>query len=247
MKASNDHGGGIFPSTQWTGVRLAGQPGEAEAQAALNGLLEAYRKPLLAHLRWRFIATEDQAEDWFHGFVAKKVLEKQLLPSARQERGRFRTFLLNALDNFVTDEIRREHRASRRPPGGFVSAEGVEEVPAASAAMPDPADVAWARTVLHQAITRLRDYYAAKGRADLWGVFNDGFAQPILNETEPPNMGELARRFEFRSASQASNGLGTAKQRFKHCMESVVAEYAEDPQTIEAELRDLMAILAGGK
>jgi len=212
----------------------------------LNELLQKYQTPLLTHLRWRFGAAAEQAEDWFQSFVEKKVLEKHLLASARRERGRFRTFLLNALDNFVADELRREHRALRRPPGGFVPGDGrVEGLPAVPATLADPSDVAWARAVLAQAMTRLREYYAAKGRPELWQVFHEGFARPILDEVEPPGMAELAQRFGFPSARHASNRLLTAKQQFKRCMELVVGEYMEGAQAIEAELRDLMAILAG--
>jgi DNA-directed RNA polymerase specialized sigma24 family protein len=247
MNQQNEHRKGAgFPSTHWTSIFFVGKADGSAAQAALDGLLQKYQAPLLAHLQWRFRSSEHQAEDWFQGFVARKVLEKDLLGSARRERGRFRTFLLNALDNYVADEIRRENQAIRKPPGGFVTADEITEtLPSTSEGASDPADVIWARAVIQQAAKRLHDYYQVRQRADLWGIFEEGFMGPILNETKPPGMAELAGRLGFDSADQASNALITAKRKFKRFLESGVAEYVEDREAVEGELRELMAILAG--
>ena len=43
------------------------------------------------------------SEDWLHAFVEKKVLEQHILKTAQKERGRFRTFLLNALKDGQID------------------------------------------------------------------------------------------------------------------------------------------------
>jgi RNA polymerase sigma-70 factor (ECF subfamily) len=235
-----------FPSTHWTAVFAAGRAGEGGDGSALDKLLRKYQAPLLTHLQWRFRASQDQAEDWLQTFITRKVLERNIIESARPERGRFRTFLMKALDNFVVSEIRRENQGRRKPPGGFVSDTGLAEtLPAAAGPATDPADVLWARAVIQQAVSRLRDFYGSRHRADLWGVFSEGFLEPLLNATRPPDMAELARRFGFESADQASHGLLTAKRKFRRFLEQGVAEYAEDEAEIEGELRDLMAILGG--
>jgi len=51
--------------------------------------------------------------------VVERILEKELLAQANPTRGRFRTFLLNALDNFVISQ-RRKAQAQKRAPSGDV-------------------------------------------------------------------------------------------------------------------------------
>ncbi len=80
---------------------------------------------------------------------------------ADRTRGRFRTFLLNVLDNYVKDELRARDCARRRPPGGWVA---LDEAPAAEERHPaphggDPFDREWALTVLAEAEAETRRFY----------------------------------------------------------------------------------------
>jgi hypothetical protein len=231
-----------FPSTHWSTVCVAGGAQLEARLEALERLLERYRGPLIAHLRWRFHAEDDQAEDWLHGFVEKRILEKELLLRADREKGRFRTFLLTALDHFVQDDLRRRTRSTRSPQGGLVS---LEELETQSMAVPgpdpgDPFEPLWIRTVLAQTTERLRSFYLTKGRSDLWGLFEAGLLEPILDDTEAPSLDEMARRFHFRSARQASNGLITAKRMFRRILALVVAEYVADSSLVSEEIRELV-------
>lgn len=235
-----------FPSTHWPSLLLAGQHPQTSGREAFDQLLQTYRAPLLAHLQWCFHVPREQAEDWLHGFIEKKILEKQLLESASQERGRFRTFLLNALDNFVHDELHRQNRIKRKPEGGWISLDqvpGLEKTGMIELHV-DPFDILWAKTVVQQAVQHMQEYYRAKRRPDLWGLFYDGFVRPTLEESQPPSMADLARRFGFTTPVQASNGLITAKRMFKRRLESVVAEYAQDKDNLDQEIAELITTLA---
>jgi DNA-directed RNA polymerase specialized sigma24 family protein len=235
---------GVFPPTHWTSILLAGRCDDPAGHQALSRLLERYQAPLLLHLQWRFRCTEDQAEDWFQGFVEKKVLEKELLTHAQRSRGRFRTFLLSALDNFVKDELRRELRDKRMPSGGFHSGHFDEGEQPFAQKNADPFDVTWARTVLDETISRMQKFYEKKERNDLWSIFDLGFLLPTLQDGERPSMTELAARLGFQSADAASNGLVTAKRQFKKTLEKVIEEYVENSSSVEAEIDELMQILA---
>jgi RNA polymerase sigma-70 factor (ECF subfamily) len=230
-----------FPSTHWSTVAAAGRSESSPGHAAMERLVDRYRWPLLKHLRWRFQVSGDQAEDWLHSFIEKRVLKKAILSQADQQKGRFRTFLLTALDRFVQDELRFSTRMSRVPEGGLVSMEVVDTEGRIPEAEPkdDPFDHAWAQAVLAEAMERLREFYRAKNRADLWGVFETGFVEPILNETVAPSMEELARRLGYASARQASNGLITAKRMFKQMLGVVIAEYAQGQGAVVEEIREL--------
>ena len=106
----------LFPSTHWSEVFSAGQPAQEEGRKALENLLVRYQPALKAHLIGRFCLTEDQAMDLLQEFVLAKVLEKNLVGQADQARGRFRTFLLTSLDNFVVGQLRHQS-AQKRSPG----------------------------------------------------------------------------------------------------------------------------------
>ena len=84
----------------------------------------------------------DRADELLQGFILSKVLEQQLAGRADAQRGKFRTFLLTALNNYVRDEVRRE-KADKRSPGRLLD---IQECPneAPSADEPSEAfDVEW--------------------------------------------------------------------------------------------------------
>jgi DNA-directed RNA polymerase specialized sigma24 family protein len=236
-----DRDAGVFPSTHWSTVTAAGWTGSLAGQSALGRVIERYRRPLLLHLCWRFQASTDQAEDWLHSFVEKRILKKEILRQAEQQRGRFRTFLLTALDHFVRDELRHATRISRVPSGGLISLDDLEADPSPcqASSQGDPFDCAWMQTVLAEALDRLREFYLCKGRHDLWGVFTSGLVEPMLSETPAPSMEILAERCGFSSARQASNGLTTAKRMFKQILGAIIAEYARDQGAVAEEIKEL--------
>jgi RNA polymerase sigma-70 factor (ECF subfamily) len=233
-----------YPTTHWSQIFLAGEQDQAEGQDALDRLLRRYYPPLLAHLRFKFRATDDDARDWLQSFVEKKVLQARLLTRARRERGRFRTFLLNALDNFVLSEFRRARCASRLPDGGLMSLEE-QATDAAAAPESDPFDREWAVNVIQEAGRRTRTYYKDKGSENSWAVFDVGVLQKQVEGLKPPSHADLARQFGFDSGRQVSNAIITVGRRYGAILREIIGEYVEDEAAIDAELRELMAILSG--
>src|SRR4051812_13502678 len=88
-----------FVTTHWSVVLEAGRPSSPGAAESLEKLCSAYWYPLYAHVRRRGHDAE-AARDLTQGFFAE-LLSRQSIGSADPNRGRFRTFLLTALDNFV--------------------------------------------------------------------------------------------------------------------------------------------------
>jgi RNA polymerase sigma-70 factor (ECF subfamily) len=244
MAAERYSGPQRFPTTSWTLVGRAGGKDDLSGREALGRLLAQYIPALHAHLVHRKGLTPERAEDVVQDFVAGKVLERDLIAQADRELGRFRTFLLTALDRFFLNWI-RDQGARKRAPGEAAEplGERVESVAAgdeASAAF----DVAWARSLLSEAIGRMRQQCESSNRPDVWGVFQSRVLAPIMDGTPAADYGELVERFGFRSPSQASNVLATAKRMFARMLRSVVADYARDAGEIEEEIRDLRTILA---
>lgn len=234
-----------YPSTHWSAIVQATLPEQQAGDGALNHLLARYYAPLRAHLEFKFHLAREAAEDLLQGFVVQKVLVRGLLERSDRARGRFRTFLLNALDNFVRDELRARDCARRRPDGGWVAFEDAPEIPVEGmdGHGVDPFDRTWAITVLAEAEEQTRRFYAAKQRLDTWGAFREAVLAPVQDGVKRPSDEALAERHGFATARQASNAIVTAKRQFGKALREVVARYAENPTEVDAELRELRAVL----
>jgi RNA polymerase sigma-70 factor (ECF subfamily) len=238
------HGDARFPTTHWSLVARAGQdPAEAKRQA-LGELLTRYLPALRAHLVYGKRLSPDDADDLLQEFVAGKIIEKELLARADAQRGKFRTFLLTALDRFLIDRFREESARKRSPGEGRLRALGDQGEPWQAETPSGAFDLAWARNVIEQTVRLMRTECEASGRQDVWGVFECRLLEPMLNAAEPVEYEELVRRFGLQSPSQASNLLMTAKRTFARALRAVVGEYARESDEIEAEIRELMEVLA---
>ena len=231
-----------FPTTSWSLVALAGQTEEAQREA-LGQLLRRYLPALRAHLVQAKGLTLDRADDLIQDFVTAKILQRDLIARADQQRGKFRTFLLTALDRFLLNQL-RDLGAKKRAAAAAEPLGERDQRLAAGTNPSDAFDVAWARSVLSEALKRMRAHCETSGRTDVWAVFECRVLGPILEGAEAPDYRELVERFGFQSPSQASNLLATAKRSFARTLRSVVGEYSGSEEEIEEELGQLHEILA---
>src|SRR5580693_4722180 len=96
-----------FQTTSWSLVR------SVRDVKSLSALIAIYWKPLYFFVRQKGHDNES-AKDLVQDFLTT-LLSKQTLKKADASRGRFRTFLLVALENFIKD---RQKSASREKRGG---------------------------------------------------------------------------------------------------------------------------------
>ena len=233
-----------FPTTHWSLIGQAGQEDPTLRRAALGEFLTRYLPALKAHLVFRKQIAPGHVEDLLQDFVASKILEQNLLPRVVRGKGKFRTWLLTALDRFVISE-RRYRMAAKRCPTGPIRLEATEHLPLASAATPSAAfDQAWAREVLAETLRRMQSECVAAQRPDVWGVFECRVLAPTVANAPPLPYEQLVERFHFASPAQASNVLITAKRMFVRHLRAVVGEYAPDRDSVDEEIRDLQRILA---
>src|SRR4051794_5996653 len=101
-----------FPATRWSLVGRAGKTDAVAQPIAIAEIARMYSPALRAHLLQSLYYDEHRADDLLQGFLADKVLEQRLIGHADPQRGRFRTFLLAALDRYVVDQHR--HGAARK-------------------------------------------------------------------------------------------------------------------------------------
>src|SRR5438552_5137274 len=104
----------VFVTTHWSVVVSAGHSDTPRAHEALGRLCQTYWYPVYAYVRRRGYSPED-AEDLTQAFFAR-LLASDFFAQADRGRGRFRSFLLTALNHFLADEWDRV-RAQKRGAG----------------------------------------------------------------------------------------------------------------------------------
>jgi RNA polymerase sigma factor (sigma-70 family) len=161
-----------FATTHWSLVLAAGQRASPQSCQALAALCEAYWYPLYAHVRRRGYRA-DEAQDLIQEFFAR-LLEKEYLRVADRARGRFRCFLLAALDHFLAKEWRRAHALKR---GGqrvflsldFATAAGCYDREPSHDLTPEKLyERRWALALVEKALARLRCHFDQRGQLTLY-------------------------------------------------------------------------------
>lgn len=143
-----------FPATRWNLVFAS------RDVKALGSLITLYWKPLYFFIRQHGYDVET-AKDMVQEFFTT-LMERNALSKADPARGRFRTFLLAALGNFMKDWSKAANR-QKRGAGQLVFsldfARGEREFPLVVAAGEPPEAVlnrAWARSLWEQSLQELK-------------------------------------------------------------------------------------------
>src|SRR6185369_8584195 len=97
-----------FPNTAWSMVARAAHVRSSVRRRTLEALIRQYQPALRSYLMARRRVGPHEADDLLQGFLAGKVLEQQILRRADRTRGKFRTFLMTALERFSISEYRRQ-------------------------------------------------------------------------------------------------------------------------------------------
>lgn len=161
-----------FATTHWSLVVAAAGDKSGESSRALEELCQTYWYPLYAYLRRRGFPA-DECSDLTQAFFTQ-FLEKRSIEHADPDRGRFRTFLLTSLKNFIANQWRSEQAQKR---GGhlqklslaFKSGEQQYALEPEDAETPESLfDRRWALTLLAATFRRLEEEYRANNKHDLY-------------------------------------------------------------------------------
>jgi DNA-directed RNA polymerase specialized sigma24 family protein len=227
----------MFPTTRWTLI-LASREGDEARRAALESLLATYWKPIYFYLRRRGLAVE-AAEDVVQGFCLH-LLERDFLPRLDPARGRFRSYLLTALDHYLAN-VRERESAQKR--GGGVRLVPIDLAMAERELEAAPAEAAtayereWAMGVMERALGRLREDYAAGRRQGPASVFLRFFS------FEPaPSYADAAAAAGL-TVPQFKAALHRARQRFRELLREEVAGTLQDESEADGEIGDLLRAL----
>jgi len=157
-----------FPVTCWSLILQAASRPSAASREALGKLCQEYWPPLYAYLR-RLGHDPHSAKDLVQGYLAR-LIEREDLEAVGPGKGRFRSYLLVGLRNFLISEVRREN-AQKRGGGAEAVSIDADEAEADRGAVfdreltPDEAfDRRWAETILLHAVEALGQEYLARDK-----------------------------------------------------------------------------------
>jgi RNA polymerase sigma-70 factor (ECF subfamily) len=227
-----------FTTTRWSVVVAAGRDSTVESRQALETLCETYWQPLYFFVRHRGHSA-DEAEDLIQGFFLR-LLEKGAVEKADRERGRFRTFLLSSLKNYLVDEWRRTETGKRGGGQVVLSLDfdsmqhlcGPDCFPDLS---PDLVFARrWAVTLIERTLDRLREAYRGAGNEK---VFKE--LKPCMNgDKDRPPYRKLAGTLDMTEGA-VKMAVHRLRQRFRDTLREEIAQTVADPSEIDDELQAL--------
>ena len=237
-----------FHTTRWTeilGARTADEDHRRELCATIMG---QYWKPVYGYLRRKGFDNE-RAKDLTQGFFCEILLERRLLERADRRKGKFRTFVLTALDHYTIDVLRAERANKRMPRQGLVSLDGADgpDVPEPRDGL-TPEDAfhhTWAASLIDQVLDEVEAGCREAGLGKHWAVFDTMVVRPLLDH-ESPQLRQLCDRLGIESETKAYNMNVTVKRRFQAALRRRVRQYVSSDVEVEQEIRDMMEVLSKG-
>jgi len=231
-----------FSTTHWSVVLKARSADEAESRDALATLCQAYWPPVYSYIRGRGHDPEG-ARDLTQGFFAV-LLERRGIAEARQERGRFRSFLLGSVKNFLSDE-QDYRRAAKRGGGQTPISIDADEWESTHAAYEPATDLTpetlfeqqWAQALLDRAKQDLEGEMQRSGGGERFRRLS-----PYLVSDSDPPYRQLGLEMETTEAALRV-ALHRMRQRFGAKLREHVAQTVDDPSKTEDELRYLIGVL----
>ena len=216
-----------------------------EAKAALSDLCEAYYTPVLRFLQ-REGKSKDEAEEFTQAFFAR-ILSQNSLQHADPQKGRFRSYLLGALKNFLGEFLRNQSRQKR---GGDVIHESLDEPESDSSPglqLPDPEssipdsyfDREWALALMDRGLKSVEAKFSKSGKEQHFEVL------------KPWLMGDASTLSQADAAASLNLTPGAIKvsihrlrKDFADAIRNEVAQTVDSPEEISEELRYLIEVFS---
>lgn len=226
-----------FPTTRLSMVRAAAARGTVrETGDALADWYQSYRPPLYAFVR-RLGYGREQAEDLVQGFVTR-MIEKNALQHYRQDRGRFRTFLLASLKHYLSNEHAAAVALKR---GGDAKILALEDAGTAARDDLTPEKVferRWAVDLLQRAIMRVGEEYRRSNKESLFL----GLKPYLTGDSEGVRYREVAGELGMNEGA-VKVAVHRLRERFHEALRAEVAETVNHPGEVGDEIRYLLAAI----
>jgi RNA polymerase sigma factor (sigma-70 family) len=234
---------GVFCTTHWSVVLAAGQGSSPESALALERLCGTYWYPLYVYARRQGNGPQD-AEDLTQQFFSR-LLEKNYVAKADRERGKFRTFLLESMKNFLVNEWKRAGRLKRGGGHSFVPfdlevAEGRYAAESIAGADPENSyEKQWAIALIEQVFAALREEYAAAEK----GPLLEELKAFVWGEESSASYSDIGDKLKMAEGA-VKVAVHRLRQRFRELLRAEVAQTVSLPEEIDGELRHLVSVLS---
>ena len=242
-KYTTPSGAGRFATTHWSVILAASDSASTQHEPALSTLCQTYWFPLYAYLRRRGYDSH-QAEDYTQGFFAG-ILERKGLQKADPKYGKFRSFLLASLKNFLADEWDHSHAQKR---GGDKKVLSLDFDAAASRYEREPEhpispeklfERSWALTVLTRAMDRLKAESSASDKQQLF----EHLKIYLTAEKDAVPYRKVAGKLEMTEAA-VKVAVHRLRRRYRELVRDEIAQTVTTEAQVDEEIRDLFVALA---
>ena len=236
-----------FLTTRWSVIDKIAADDDTPNQALINELLKKYWKPVYCFLRHKGYDNE-QAKDLTQGFFEEVVLGRELIKRADQARGRFRTFLLAALEQYLARVHRKETARKRIPKDKLLQLEQIDP-----AELPEPVgkltpeksfNYTWVSELLDKVLAEVQTKCQTDDKILHWQVFHDRVLKPIMENAQAPSLAEICDKYGIENSSKASNMIITVNRRFQAALKRLVRRTVANNTDVDEELRELMQIFS---
>lgn len=237
----------FFPSTHWTAVIAAGrsQTEPEIAEAALAELCQTYWAPLYSFVRSRRYTVHD-AQDLTQSFFAY-LLEHKIYARVERQKGKFRSFLLASLKNFLTHAADRERALKRGGAQDFLplheeqveEAESLFQTHGAMSSEDQIFDRSWAEALVAAGLERLSADYKDESKEKLFNelrIFLTSGAEPL------PSYAELATRLGMTESTLRTN-VTRLRARYRRVLRAEVRRTVDTEAEVDEELHELLHVL----
>ncbi len=231
-----------FRTTSWSLISRTREPGEA-AREATESLCRLYWQPLYCYAR-RAGQSGSDAEDTVQEFLLH-VVEHDVFARADADRGRFRTFLLSALKQFMARRRRDAQRLKRAPDSRLLSLDvvGAERMLDRSGAPNADWDLAferaWALALLDIAWRVVEEDYAASGKSAVFGAL-----RPVIGGEAGRPIREVAAELNMTEGA-ANVAAHRLRRRFGEALREQIALTLESADDVDDEVARMKEALAG--
>jgi len=229
--------GAAFLTTRWSLVEQVGS-----GQALIGPLLERYWKPVYCYLRRKGYGNED-AKDLTQGFFHEVVLGHHLVEKADPSKGRFRSYLLVALDRYLINVKEKRDAGKRIPHDRLASLDTMDlsELPPLLSDLDAEAsfNYAWVTTLLEEVLELAENGCRQDGLSTHWQLFRDRILQPILEAAEPPSLPVLCDRYGIEDAARASNMIITVKRQFQTTLHRYLRRLVTSDEQVREEFEEI--------
>ncbi|MEO0476739.1 MAG: sigma-70 family RNA polymerase sigma factor [Planctomycetota bacterium] len=237
----------IFPTTHWTVINALKDASVEDKHALFTEFVEQYSPAFRVHLiHARGYRNDADIDDTIQGFIADKFVFTNILHYVQEGNGRLRNYLRRCLDNYVYDHHRSKAKVAwnNRIDWDTIG-DDLEELAQPEATC--PFDLAWADSVMTEAIVRTKDQFFHGQRHYSWDVFDLCLVRPLFFGVAPVAYADIAEQLGM-SVKSVQNRRVSALRAFGKHLSAVIAEYVgNDPDLIQTEITELHKLMSSEK